>query len=312
MPRVSIVIPAYNCGAFVSETLDRALNQTCQDFEIIVVDDGSADNTSEVLQGYGNKIKYVYQENSGMAAARNRGVGLSQSEYIAFLDHDDLFYPTKLEKQAALLEHNPRLGMAYCDADIIDSEGHETGRYFSIPGKGVTPARGHVFVNVLQRTLCNPTMAMIPRRVFEELGGFAPYRYAADYDLWLKIAYRYPIDYVPEALCAYRVHPRMAGKTLLKEYTYTDPIEVMTYWLERLDASEDALREVVRRRRSRFEYKYAYALIRRDDIAPARQWIASALEDDPGNRRAIVLSLVLKARLAKPALALWRTIRGVE
>jgi len=313
LPRVSIVVPAYNCGAFVSETIDSALSQTYKDFEIIVVDDGSADNTSEVVQGYGNKIKYVYQKNSGMGAARNRGVSLSQGEHLAFLDHDDLFYPTKLEKQAALLEHNPKLGMVYCGAHIIDSEGRRTGRCFAMPGnQGKTPVHGYVFENALQKSLCNSTMAMVPRKAFEELGGFASYRFSADYDLWLKIAYRYPIGYVPEALCAYRVHPRMASKSSLAEDTYTDHIEVLTYWLERLGTSEDALREVARRQRSRCEYTYAYVLIRRDDIASARQWMASALEDDPGNKRAMILSLALKARLAKPALALWRTIRRQE
>ena len=312
MPRVSIVVPAYNCGAFIAETIDSALDQTYKDFEIIVVDDGSTDNTSEVLQGYGDKIKYVYQENSGITVTRNRGVSLSLGEYIAFLDHDDLFYPAKLEKQVALLEHNPKLGMVYCDADIIDSEGRKMGCIFGVPGMGKAPARGHVFVNMVQKTLCNPTMTMIPRRVFEEFGGFAPYRYAQDFDLWLKIAYHYPIDYLPEVLCVYRVHPRMAGRSLLREYTYTDPIEIMTYWLERLDVSEDALRKVVRRRRSQSKNTYAYALMRRDDVASARQWIASALEDDPSNKRAIILSLALKARLQKPALALWRMIRGIE
>lgn len=100
MPRVSVIIPTYNRREYVQEAIDSALAQTFTDYEIIVIDDGSTDGTSEALQArYGNRIHYEWQENQGESVARNRGIELARGEYIAFLDSDDLWHPEKLAKQ---------------------------------------------------------------------------------------------------------------------------------------------------------------------------------------------------------------------
>ena len=97
-PKVSVVIPTYNSSQFIVETLESVFAQTYKDYEIIVVDDGSTDNTKEVLQPYTSRIKYIYKENGGPASARNVGIKSAQGEYIAFLDSDDRWLPEKLEK----------------------------------------------------------------------------------------------------------------------------------------------------------------------------------------------------------------------
>jgi glycosyltransferase involved in cell wall biosynthesis len=113
MPRVSVIIPTYNCDRFLPEAIDSILMQTYQDYEIIVVDDGSTDKTRQVLEPYWNKICYVYQDNQGVAVARNRGIKIAQGEFVAFLDHDDLFLPNKLALQVECFEAQPQVGMVH-------------------------------------------------------------------------------------------------------------------------------------------------------------------------------------------------------
>ena len=115
MPRVSVIIPTYNRAGYLCESIESVLTQTYTDYEIIVVDDGSTDDTEEVLQLWiaDGTIHYVWQENRGESAARNHGIELAIGEYIAFLDSDDLFMPTKLEEQVAYLDNHPEVGMAH-------------------------------------------------------------------------------------------------------------------------------------------------------------------------------------------------------
>src|SRR5690349_3602213 len=109
MPKVSVIIPTYNRAQFIARAVDSVLEQTYKDFEIIVIDDGSSDNTQEILKAYEGKIRYVYQQNKGISAARNRGIQEAKGEYIAFLDSDDVWKPEKLSVQVAILDVNPHV-----------------------------------------------------------------------------------------------------------------------------------------------------------------------------------------------------------
>src|SRR5882724_10991022 len=112
---VSVVIPAYNAAEYLRRTLCSVVAQTCSPSEIIVVDDGSTDHTREVCLSFGSKVRYIYQDNDGTfgASASFRGISESGGDLIAFLDHDDLWLPTKLEKQVKLLESQPDAGVAF-------------------------------------------------------------------------------------------------------------------------------------------------------------------------------------------------------
>ncbi len=123
MVKVSVIIPAYNGDRFISEAIDGILAQTYTDYEIIVVDDGSTDNTHQVVKQYGDQIQYLSQVNQGVAASRNLGLKVSQGEYIAFLDQDDIFLPHKLASQVALLEQNSSLGMVNSGWQIVNEQG---------------------------------------------------------------------------------------------------------------------------------------------------------------------------------------------
>jgi glycosyltransferase involved in cell wall biosynthesis len=123
MVKVSVIIPAYNGDRYIGEAINSILAQTYDNYEIIVVDDGSTDNTAQVIQQYGEQIQYFSQTNQGVAASRNLGLNAAKGEYIAFLDQDDLFLPQKLLDQVTLLEENPSLGIANSGWQIVDQQG---------------------------------------------------------------------------------------------------------------------------------------------------------------------------------------------
>ena len=127
LPLVSVVIPTYNSVKFIAQAIDSVLNQTYTNYEIVIVDDGSTDETKKLLKSYQGKINYVYQENQGVATARNRGIEIATGELIAFLDADDLFLPNKLEQQVKVLLEQPSLGMVVCGWRITDEAGEAIG-----------------------------------------------------------------------------------------------------------------------------------------------------------------------------------------
>src|SRR5436190_9018266 len=122
MKTVSVVIPTYNYARYLGAAIDSALQQTHAPLEVIVVDDGSTDDTPRLLDGYGDRIRVIRQKNSGVAAARNAGVREARGELIAFLDSDDLWKPRKLELQIARFEADPGLGLVHCGAETLDDQ----------------------------------------------------------------------------------------------------------------------------------------------------------------------------------------------
>jgi glycosyltransferase involved in cell wall biosynthesis len=118
--RISVVIPTYNSAAYLPAAIDSAFNQTLPPFEIVVIDDGSIDNTVEVLKPYEVRIRYIFQENKGPAAARNRGIAEANGDLIAFLDSDDVWLPEKLELQVPVLTENPKIGLVHSDFFLLD------------------------------------------------------------------------------------------------------------------------------------------------------------------------------------------------
>jgi glycosyltransferase involved in cell wall biosynthesis len=118
-PVVSVVIPAFNAARYLGEALDSVFGQTLTDLELVVVDDGSTDETPQVVQGYGSRVRYVRQPNAGVASARNRGVAESSGRYVAFLDADDVWLPGKLERQLEALAARPSARVCHSDFDLM-------------------------------------------------------------------------------------------------------------------------------------------------------------------------------------------------
>jgi len=203
MPKVSVNIPVFNDEKYIGRTLESVLVQTFKDIEIIVVDDGSIDRTAEIVRGFKDvRIKYYYQGNAGIGAARNAAISKSTGEYIAFLDHDDLWLSEKLEKQMALFEKKPAPGLVFSDAMLFNEKGDLYNMY-----AGRKPPRGMVFRDLLVDYFISIATVVVRRDVLEDIGLFPPHMMMAEeYDLFLRIAYKYPFDYVDEPLAKYRVH----------------------------------------------------------------------------------------------------------
>jgi glycosyltransferase involved in cell wall biosynthesis len=190
-PTVSVVIPTYNRGWILKEAIDSVLSQDCDCFELIVVDDGSTDNTQEILSSYRDRIKVIRQENKGVSAARNKGIDSSSGTYIAFLDSDDLWLPGKLETQLEFFRNNP-------DALICQTEEIwvRTGRRVN-PGKRHKKVSGFFFEKSLELCMVSPSAVMMKSDLFDKSGLFDETLPACeDYDMWLRINCRYPIHLI--------------------------------------------------------------------------------------------------------------------
>ena len=196
---VSVVIPAYNAEACLAATLESVLAQTRPADEIIVIDDGSRDHTAEVARSFGDRIRYIPQTNGGIAAARNAGVREAKSEWIAFLDHDDLMLPDKLEKQVAVLERKPDLQVVYAGFKNLYEDG-SSDLMPAFPAVELWPALRY-------RTPILPSTAIIRRAALLEVGGFRNVYCVDDWNLWYRLIRRYSKDAfqdVPEILTVYR------------------------------------------------------------------------------------------------------------
>jgi glycosyltransferase involved in cell wall biosynthesis len=209
MPKVSVIIPAYNAMEYLPKTLESVLKQTFTDCELLIINDGSSDSILEWAAGLTEpRVKLISQLNQGVAVARNTGIAHAQGEYLAFLDADDLWEPTKLEKQVRCLENNPAVGLIYTWTALIDQSGKPTGRVFA------SHLEGNVWEHMIQNdAVCNGSSAMVRRCCFDTVGLFdqnvAP---AEDYEMWIRIAARYPFAAIKEPLTLYRQHPHNATK----------------------------------------------------------------------------------------------------
>lgn len=203
--KVSIIIPAYNQAAYLSIAIDSALAQTRHDYEIIVVDDGSTDETAAVAERYVDKIRYIYQANRGLAGARNTGIQMAQGEFIGLLDSDDIWLPEYLESMLDLAQRNAQASVFYCQASCIDEEGRELGQ---IMGglKGEISDLRHV---ILRANFMIPSTMIIRRDVFTSEGLFdEQFRSCEDLDLWLRLTPKHQFAYNPAVLAKYRVHKK--------------------------------------------------------------------------------------------------------
>jgi len=194
-PTVSVIIPTHNRGWILREAIDSVLAQDYADYELIVVDDGSTDNTREILEACGRDITVVQQSNRGVSAARNRGIAASRGQLLAFLDSDDLWLPQKLSRQVDFFKSNPAALICQTEETWVRN------------GVRVNPKRRHqklagmIFEPSLALCLVSPSAVMIRKTLFEAVGRFDERLPACeDYDLWLRVSCRYPVYLIDEPL----------------------------------------------------------------------------------------------------------------
>ena len=211
-PLVSVIIPTYNGACFLAQTIESVLAQTYPSLEVLVVDDGSTDATWAITAGYGPRVRYVRQANAGTAAARNRGVAEARGQYIALLDHDDLWLPHKLERQLPVFADDPAIGVVFAGIEFFRTRtGEVTAQYF--PGLELGPH------DLLAHRVLPIQTVVFRRSALDAVGPFdVGLRGTDDWDLGIRLSTQFRMVGVPETLARVRLHPDQQGGNSLSMY----------------------------------------------------------------------------------------------
>ena len=201
MPKVSVIIPTYNYGKYIEKAIDSVFAQTYKDFEIIVVDDGSTDNTREIIENkYKDKVKYFYQENKGAPSARNKGIEESKGEYLVFLDADDWLKPMALLSRLEYLKEHSDCGWVHGPFCYHDEYGKDISKKFNnYPFLYLNKRKGNILKYILLGELISTCSVMISRILVLNVGGFdITLPCLQDYELSLRLAAQSPVGFIDE------------------------------------------------------------------------------------------------------------------
>jgi len=265
VPKVSVIMNCYNSEKYLKEAIDSVYTQTYQDWEIIFWDNASIDSSAGIARSYDDKLRYFRGEKTvPLYAARNYALKEAKGEYIAILDCDDLWLPTKLEEQIPLLEKDEKVGLVYSDAFLFNEKGKVKQSFES-----KEPFRGNIFSELLFCSFINTQTVVIRRNTLDSLDYWFDDRLTivGDLDAYLRISYKWKVDYVDSPLARYRVHRDSA--------TYKEGRERL---INELDLMIDNLNKVI----GDFEYKYpeeVRRLKRRRDVQ------LSLLDWEKGDRK---------------------------
>lgn len=280
MPVVTALITTFNRSAFLKKAIESVLAQTFRDFELIILDNSSTDDTEEVIKGFGDmRIRHIRHEPMNISQARNLGVREARGEYIAFLDDDDEWLPCKVEKQIEVFKRKGEgmgAALVYGGFVRIDSEGREIGAH--------TPTlRGMILKELLFQndpftgSASNP---MLKKSVVESLGFYnEDVPTGEDWELYLRLAEKYPIDYTIEPVVKIRDHegPRLGDR--LKDAARLEMLIMKRYGY---------IFEKEKRLKSLYLQKIGGKFVRVGDLQTGRKYIAEAIKADPSNRKAYV------------------------
>lgn len=277
MPRVSVVIPAYNSMTYLPETVESVLQQTFTDFEVLIVDDGSADAIEQWAATIADsRVRFVRQSNQGVSVARNLGITQAQGEYIAFLDADDLWECSKLEKQVRYMENHPTIGLVHSWVTLIDAKSRPLNKQLT------STAEGTVWQSLIIRNAIACCSVLVRRECFATAGLFDPLiRSAEDWEMWIRIALHYPIGLMREPLARYRVLPTSKSKNIqLVERSIAQIIE---------KTFQSIPSELLHLKSRSYGYAYFYlawkALQSKDkDVKAAIRFCQQAIEHSPNLR----------------------------
>src|SRR5436309_1568471 len=296
---VSVVIPTYNRAAIVGRAIESALRQTYANLELVVVDDGSSDNTRAIVEGFGARVRYLYQENAGVTAARNLAMRVARGEFLAFLDSDDLWQPWRIESQVAALRRHPEAGLVWTDMSAVDRSGkviderhlrvmYRAHTRVSVEEKmrevatlgALSPAvptelasapvrMGDLFSEILLGNLIHTSTVLVRRAWVERVGGFDPsfMRAGEDYEFYVRLCSVGPVIFIdaPSSLYSVGAPDQLTRPSMLLEIARNN-LRAIQKWIPHAGAHLTMPRRVIR---TRFADSYG--------------WLGEA-ELDAGNR----------------------------
>jgi glycosyltransferase involved in cell wall biosynthesis len=287
MPKVSVVIPAYNYARFLADALRSVLGQTYKDIEVIIVDDGSKDNTGEVAKAFSGdpRVRYVYQDNSGVSAARNNGIRSSRGEYVAFLDADDYWLPGNLEAKVKILDSRQEVALVCSDINIFDhATGRVLSRFWHNPGSDDAvdqdkASKAAALCLIDKGCFIQPSAVLLRKSVLSETGDFdVSLKTHEDWDLFVRIVRRFPVAVIDKPLAMVRKH----GNSLQSdsEAMSRDAVTVLYKALSEGSLSDQELR-LIRRRIARSHALYGWFLILHDRSSMGRKEVVVSIKRNP-------------------------------
>lgn len=283
MPKVSVIIPTYNRALLVGAAIESVLAQTYRDFELIVVDDGSTDDTRQVVERY-PQARYIYQENRGEPGARNTGIQASTGEYVAFLDADDTYLPDKLERQVLVLDAQSEFGAVYSDVLVCDAAGNSRGLYSSLTGhRGQS---GWLFEALVWHSFIAVHSVLVRRIVLDEVGLFdETLPTGPDWDLWLRVAAQCAFFYIDAPLAYYWVHGGMVTLNYRKMWQGSLAVRRKLIAFPAFDSCSSASKQYC-------YYQLGLLDCLAGDMAEGRRYLWRAFRQSP-SRRGAALAWVL-------------------
>ena len=284
MPEVSVIIPTYNRAKIVHKAIDSVLQQTYKDYEILVVDDGSTDNTKAALNQYGNNIVYRYKDNGGISSARNFGIENATGKYVALLDSDDYWLEKKLEKQMACFRENPSYGVVAtrCASFEIDGNFDTIEPQGKIREKNRPGKSGWVYKDLFHRNFIRTSSVVIKLDCFAKVGMFDESLYQCnDVDMWMRLARQYPVGFINESLTVYTDNPKGVS---------TDSLSGRETYLQVLDKNYDPAMipsKLYKNRMARIYSHIGKHYVKRGDLPKGKEALRKALSFQRFNFRAL-------------------------
>jgi len=251
-PKISVIIPLYNHATYIKEAIDSVLNQSFDNFELIIINDGSTDNSEGIVKDIQDKrIHYYYQENQGTHKTLNRGISLARGTYISILNSDDMYYSTRFEEMVRILEHDSSVHAVFSYIEFIDGNGNSIrfkmgaqdnwlGHHPETSYKG----NNHVILDLLAGNFFYTTSNLFCRKsVFDDIGYFSNLKYIHDYEFFLRLCYHYKVHIVEEPLLKYRFHESNALNENFSVANFETGLVLsnflLTYDLEKFFSNED-------------------------------------------------------------------------
>ena len=252
-PAVSVVIATYNRANYLAETIDSVLSQSFQNFELIVVDDGSTDETRRVVAPYGSRVRYFYQENRGPSAARNLGARNASAGWISIQDSDDLCLPNHLETLYGYANKHPESGMVFANGSYLGGPAHDRETIIPAAKSRRLAEQGVRLEDLFDKSIVRLQAALISKRCYDDVGGHdESLRISMDLDLTFRLISRYPVAYIDEVVFSYRRHSgNISGN---QELRLLENIRVIEKLLDQNGEAEESLGK--RRVAARLAYRY--------------------------------------------------------
>jgi len=308
-PLVSVIMNCLNCEKYLREAIDSVYAQTYPNWEIIFWDNVSTDRSGFIANSYNSRLKYFKGDKTiPLGPARNKAIEHCEGDYIAILDCDDVWLPQKLKKQMSLFQKNPEIAVVYSDCQTINSNGcplkKTKGKFY----------RGMIFDDLLRHNFIPPSLTVVMKKeCIHAVGKFSEYRASIDFDLLLKLAFRYPFDFVDEILASYRLH----NQALSFDYegAYMECYEILEGWKKHPACQSPSKTKLINSAVGRLFYIIGvYSLVQDKDAKKARMNLYKSMRIDPSLKTLIFLliSFVNPSRMDKIMLLIRKTTgRGI-